>query len=425
MQMNIRPIKKLSGDITVPGDKSISHRALMIGAIALGVTRVKGLLYCDDCNHTIAAFRTMGISIKKEGDITVIDGKGLRGLCKPPLPINAGDSGTTMRLLAGILAGQNFESTLTGGEGLYNRPMKRIVEPLSKMGVEIRARDGEYPPLVIRGGEIRSASYKTPIPSAQVKSAILFAGLYSKGTTKITELFKSRDHTERMLKAFGANISIKGTSVFLKGGSELTPKDLDVPGDISSASFFLAGALLLKGSSIKIKNVSINPTRAGILKILSKMGGRIKIINKKNLFEPAGDIIAEYSRTRSITIDKDMIPCIIDELPIIFVLASLSKGRTVVKGAGELRVKETDRINSMQEGLKAMGAKFYLKGDEVIIEGVEKLEGARLKSFGDHRTCMAMAIAAITASGESQIEGVENVSKSFPGFFEVLDSLKV
>lgn len=423
--MNIGPIKKLSGDITVPGDKSISHRALMIGAIARGVTRVRGLLDCDDCNHTMAAFRKMGIAIKKEGDITVIDGKGLRGLSKPPLPINAGDSGTTMRLLAGILAGQNFESTLTGDKGLYNRPMKRIVEPLSKMGVEIRARNGEYPPLVIRGGDIRSVSYKTPIPSAQVKSALLFAGLYSKGTTKITELFKSRDHTERMLKAFGANISINGTSVFLKGNSELTPKDLDVPGDISSASFFLAGALLLKGSSIKIKNVSINPTRAGILKILSKMGGRIKIINKKNLFEPAGDIIAEYSRTRSITIDKDMIPGIIDELPIIFALASLSKGRTIVKGAGELRVKETDRINSMQEGLKAMGAKFYLKGDEVIIEGVERLEGARLKSFGDHRTCMAMAIAAITASGESQIEGVENVSKSFPGFFEVLDSLKV
>src|SRR3989338_4831412 len=425
MQMNIRPIKKLSGDITVPGDKSISHRALMIGAITRGVTRVKGLLDCDDCNYTIAAFRKMGIAIKKEGDITVIDGKGLRGLSKPPAPINAGNSGTTMRLLAGILAGQDFESTLTGGEGLYNRPMKRIVEPLSKMGVKIRARDGEYPPLVIRGGEVRPVNYKTPIPSAQVKSALLFAGLYSKGTTKITEKFKSRDHTERMLKTFGANIGIKGTSVFLKGDIELTPKDLDVPGDISSASFFLVGALLLKGSSIKIRNISINPTRAGILKILSKMGGRIKIINKKNLFEPAGDIVAEYSRTRGITIDKDMIPGIIDELPIIFVLASLSKGRTIVKGAEELRVKDADRINSMQEGLKAMGAKFYLKGDEVIIEGVEKLAGARLKSFGDHRTCMAMAIAAITASGESRIEGAESVSKSFPEFFEVLANLSM
>lgn len=425
MDKIIKPVKKIVGEITVPGDKSIAHRAIMAGSLARGVTTIKGLPDCDDCNYTISAFSSMGIDIRKKRALTTIEGKGLHGLSKPFLPINTGNSGTTMRVLAGILAGQNFEATLTGDDGLLNRPMKRIVEPLSKMGVNIEARNGEYPPLVIDGGAIKPIIYKTPIPSAQVKSSILFAGLYSKGVTKVTEKFKSRDHTERMLKYFGANITVKGNTVSLKGGKELKSKALQIPGDISSASFFLAAALLLKGSRVKIKNVSINPTRAGILKVLSKMGGHIKIVNKRNLFEPVGDIVAGYSKTRGITIGKDMIPGIIDELPVIFVLAALSKGRTVIKGAEELRVKETDRINSMQENLNEMGARFYLKDDCIIIEGVERLRPARLKSFADHRTCMAMAVAALTADGESCIEGAESVSKSFPLFFETLLRLTI
>lgn len=423
MKKVIKPVRKISGQILVPGDKSISHRALMVGSIARGITRVGGLLDCDDCNYTKEAFRLMGIDINTKKNITTIKGNGLHGLVKPSGPLYAGNSGTTMRLLSGILAGQDFESTLTGDEGLSRRPMKRIVEPLSKMGVDISARDQEYPPLVIKGGIVNPIAYKTPVPSAQIKSAILFAGLYANGTTKITEDYKSRDHTERMLKYFGSRLKIKGLAVSLEGKRELKGKNLNIPGDISSASFFLAAAILLKRSRIKIRNVSVNPTRIGILKVLSGMGGKIKITNKKNLFEPVADITAESSAMKGIVIDKGVIPSIIDELPIIFILASLSKGRTVINGAEELRVKETDRINSMQKNITAMGGAFLVEGDRIIIEGREKLKGARLESFQDHRTCMALAVAALAADGESEMEGAESVSKSFPDFFTILFDL--
>lgn len=425
MERIIKPVRKISGEITVPGDKSISHRAVMIGSIARGITKVKALAESDDCDCTVAAFKTMGISIRKKNDTTIIEGRGLKGLSKPDSAIHVGNSGTTMRMLPGILAGQDFRVTLTGGESLLKRPMKRIIEPLSRMGVDIRAHDGEYPPLDIRGGIVRSITYKMPIPSAQVKSAILFAGLYAKGVTSIVEKFKSRDHTERMLEYFGSRLKVKGLKVSIEGQKELAGKILNIPGDISSASFFVAAAIILKGSKIKIKNVSINKTRAGILKILSEMGAKLKVINKKNYFEPVGDIVAGHSHMRGITIDQAMIPSIIDELPIIFVVAALSKGVTLIKGVGELKVKETDRVASMEENLKKMGAIFRVKGDDVIIEGVDKLRGARLKSFQDHRTCMSMAIAALAADGESVIEGAESVSKSFPSFFETLEHLRV
>lgn len=417
----IKPVKKIEGIIRVPGDKSISHRAIMIGAIARGITRVKGLPASDDCVFTANAFKDMGIAIIDDGNVTSIEGKGLRGLTKPSKPIHAGNSGTTMRLLAGILSGQDFETTLTCDEGLSNRPMARIIEPLSMMGAKITGRDNEYPPLIIRPSAIRPISYKTPVPSAQIKSAILFAGLYSTGVTKVIEDVKSRDHTERMLKYFGARINISRTSVSIKGGILLRPRTIKVPGDISSASFFIAGATLLKGSKIKIKDVSINPTRSGILKVLSKMGAKIKIINKKRLFEPVADIIVESSNTRCIKISKDMIPSLIDELPIIFVVAALSKGRSVIEGARELRVKETDRIMSMERNLKKMGAGIRVDGDDIIIDGVKKLMPSRIESYGDHRTCMAMTIAALTADAESQVEGALSISKSFPDFFETLD----
>lgn len=424
MNKIIEPVKKISGEIVIPGDKSISHRAIMIGSIARGTTRVKGLAESDDCKHTMNAFKAMGVGIRNEGDITIIEGKGLKGLSRPAKAIHVGNSGTTMRMLPGILAGQDFQATLTGGTGIQNRPMKRIVEPLSRMGVDIKACNGDYPPLVIKGGIVSPIIYKMPIPSAQVKSAILLAGLYAEGKTSIIEKFKSRDHTERMLKIFGADISTNKTSVSIKGMRELSAKSFEIPGDISSASFFIAAAVMRKGSKIKIKNVSINPTRAGILKILSGMGAKVKVINKKNDFEPTGDIIAEYSKTRGITIEKSMIPAIIDELPIIFVLSAFSKGRTVIKGAEELRVKETDRISSMGINLKKMGAIFNVKNNNVIIEGIDKLKGAHLNSYQDHRTCMSMAIAAISAEGESVIEGAESISKSFPGFFKTLDRLR-
>lgn len=426
MNIRIKPAKKIAGELVVPGDKSISHRALMVGALASGSTKIKGLcLESDDCNYTAKAFRDMGINIKEEFGVTIVEGKGLHGLKKPKNPLYVGNSGTTMRIMAGILAGQDFESVLTGGTGISRRPMKRIVEPLSMMGVKITAKlDGEYPPLIIAGGGVRPIVYKSPVASAQIKSAILFAGLYSKGTTKIVEPIRSRDHTERMLKYFGAKVKIERKSVSITGPTKLKARSLNVPGDISSASFFMAAATLMKGSKIKIRNVSINPTRTGILKVLSRMGADVRIVNKnKRAPEPSADIVVQYSKTHGITITKDMVPSLIDELPIIFVLASLSKGATVIEGAQELRVKETDRIASMQDGMQAMGADFKIEGDSITIKGANSLKGAGLKSFGDHRTCMALAVAALTAEGDSEIEGAESVSKSFPSFFDTLFGL--
>jgi len=420
----IKPVKRLFGAITLPGDKSISHRAVMIGAIASGETKAKGVLDCDDCNYTIKAFRKMGVSINKRGDCTVIEGKGLNGLKRPGVPIDVGNSGTSMRLLAGILSGQNFEVTIKGDSSLSKRPMERIVKPLSLMGVDIKSGAGGYPPIRIRGGKVMPIDYKLPVPSAQVKSAVLFAGLYGHGVTTVEEAFKSRDHTERMLKYFGANLKVKGLKVLVEGKKALKPRTLEIPGDISSASFFLAAAILLKGSKVRINKVGINPTRAGILNLLVRMGARVKILNKKNGFEPVGDISAEYGKTKGLVIEKDDIPGIIDELPIIFVLASLSEGQTIIKGAEELRVKETDRIESMKENLVKMGGRIYVNDDEIIIQGVKRLSGASLESFGDHRTCMAMTVAALAAEDESVMDEIECVNKSFPGFFRTLERLK-
>ncbi|MBI5143467.1 MAG: 3-phosphoshikimate 1-carboxyvinyltransferase [Candidatus Omnitrophica bacterium] len=420
----IKPIRKLFGELTLPGDKSISHRAVMIGAIAEGDTSLKGLLDCDDCDYTIRAFRDMGIVIEKKGGLTIVKGRGLRGLKKPGGVLDAGNSGTTMRLLAGILAGHDFEATLTGGESLSNRPMRRIVEPLSLMGADIMARDSGYPPLTIKGGSLKPIDYHMPISSAQVKSAILLAGLYAKGITKVEEPFKSRDHTERMLKHFGAKLKAEGPKVSVEGPGTLKGRSLEVPGDISSASFFLVGATLLKGSKIRINKIGINPTRAGILRLLSKMGSKVKILNESDLFEPVADIEVAHAETHGVVIEEEMIPGLIDELPIIFVLASLSKGVTVIRGAKELRLKETDRIHSLEDNLKKMGSQINIKGDELIIEGRKVLQGASLKSFGDHRTCMAVTVAALCAKGESSIDDVECVNKSFPGFFTTLEGLQ-
>jgi len=423
--MIIRPVKRLLGEIAVPGDKSISHRAVMIAAIARGKTRVANIQDSDDCNYTVRAFKDMGIKIYEKDGLTVVEGKGLKGLERPDSPLFVGSSGTTMRILAGILAGQCFEVVIVGDEQLSARPMKRIAGPLSEMGARVGLKDGEYSPITIKGGRLDPIDYALPVPSAQVKSAILFAGLYAKGATSVTEDFKSRNHTERMLKYFGAAIKVKGLKVSVTGVGELKARRVDVPGDISSAGFFMAAATLLKGSKIRINGVGINPTRAGIVNVLKRMGADVKILNRKNVFEPVADIVIEPSVTKGVIIKAKEIPTLIDELPVIFVVAALSKGRTVIERAAELRVKETDRIRSMQENLEAMGAKMRVVGDDIVIDGVRGLEGARLKSFGDHRTCMAMAVAALAANGASEIDDVSCVSKSFPGFFEALESLRV
>ncbi len=423
--MIVKPEKTLTGRLILPGDKSISHRAVMIGAISRGKTVVKDLLDCDDCNYTTRAFKAMGIEIKKEGAYTSIEGRGLKGLRKPEINLNVGDSGTSMRLLAGIIAGQGFSATLEGGGALSHRPMKRVIEPLSLMGVDIKSSPGGYPPLIINGDSVKAVDYKMPIPSAQIKSAILFAGLYSDGVTVVEEAFKSRDHTERMLKYFGAEITVDGRKISVRGGARLEARSFEIPGDISTASFFMAGAVLLKGSKIRIENVGINPTRAGIIDVLERMGARISVTNEKEMFEPAGDIEIESGPIHGITIEEREIPGIIDELPIIFVLASLSSGRTIIKGAHELRVKETDRIKSMISNLSLMGSKVREEKGAIIIDGVDILKGSdSLKSYGDHRTCMAMTIAALTAKSYSLIDDAECVSKSFPEFFSVLETLK-
>jgi len=422
----IEQSRGIHGAVSLPGDKSISHRALMIGSLSQGTTRSTNLADCDDCDRTMRAFKSMGIGIEKDPkrDVVIIEGKGLKGLTRPrDGTIHAGESGTTMRLLAGILAGQNFSVTLEGGASLSRRPMARIVEPLRMMGAAITAQDGNFPPLQIQGGALLPIEYHMKVPSAQVKSAVLFAGLYSNATTTVHEPVKSRDHTERMLSFFGADIIVKDLAVALKGGSALTAREIEIPADMSSAAFFLVAATMIPGSRVTLRSVCLNPTRSGIIDILVRMGARITIRNQRETFEPVADITAESSETRGIVIEQSEFPRFIDEAPLVFVLASVSKGKTIIKGAGELRVKETDRIASMVSNLKKMGAHIDAAGDDVSIEGVRSLRPAKFESRNDHRTAMSMAIAALSAPGKSELDDETCVSKSFPRFFEVVESL--
>lgn len=421
----IKPIKKIEGEIKIAGDKSISHRAAMLGAVSIGETRIKNFLMADDCIATINAFKNMGVAVTV-GDIIKIKGAGLKGLKRPTKKLYLGNSGTSMRLLLGILAGQDFEAILSGDESLSNRPMKRVTVPLRKMGADIQGRDdANFAPLKIRGGSLKAVTYDSPIASAQVKSAILLAGLYAKGTTSVREPLKSRDHTERMLKLLGANISIDGLKVSIAASNTLKAKDIEVPGDISGAAFFMVAALLLDGSKITIKNVGVNETRTGIIDILKRMGGEIDVKTIKTDWEPIADITVSSSNLKATTIDRGEIPRAIDELPALMIAAAFAKGRTVIKGASELRVKETDRIESMRENLRRMGGGLASEGDDVIIEGKDGLRGAQLFSFGDHRTAMAMSVAALRASGDSVINDTACVSTSFPKFFDTLKSISV
>jgi len=424
-ECKIKPVRKLEGKIRLIGDKSISHRAVMIASIATGRTKIRNFAGSQDCLRTADAFRQMGIDIVIEGNEVEILGKGLRGLRKPDTSIYLGNSGTTMRLILGILAGQPFTCTLTGDESLSSRPMSRVTGPLRKMGADIEGeKGGEFAPLTISGGELKPISYRTPIPSAQVKSSILFAGLYANGTTCVKEKFKSRDHTERMLKLFGADIKVEDLSVSVEGGGALSAKEIEVPGDISSASFFIVGATLLRGSSLEIKSVLYNPTRIGILDVLRRMGAKIDILKKgETKSEPVCDLNIKAAGLKGIEIGPEMIPSVIDEIPIIMVAAALADGTTVIKGAKELRVKETDRIKSITENLKRMRAEVKVAGDDIVIKGTKRLEAADLESFGDHRTAMSMAIAALVAEGTSSISDIECVDTSFPGFFRQLQGV--
>ena len=428
MDKKIKPIESIKGEITVPGDKSISHRIVFIGSISSGKTEATNFLEGEDCMGTVSAFKNMGIDIDVRGKKITIQGKGLKGLKKPSTKLYLGNSGTTMRILPGIIAGQDFTATLTGDASLSKRPMERIMEPLRKMGVQIssESKTGDNPPLIIKGGEVKPMKHTTRVASAQVKSCILFAGLYADGVTSVTEPFVSRDHTERMLEFFGAKISRDNFTISVSGKPELSGKDFFIPGDISSAAFLIGAACILSGSEILIKEVGLNETRLGFLRAVSRMGASIIIENKKGNAEPYGDLRIKYAPLRATVIEKGEIPFLIDEIPILAVIAARAEGQTVIKGINELRVKETDRVFSVTENLKAMGVDIISDGDDMIINGGNRrFKSAKIDSFKDHRTAMSMAIASLCADGESEIKDTDCVNTSFPGFFSLIDSVKL
>lgn len=397
----------------------------MLASLANGTSLIRNILYSDDTATTIEAFRALGVDIKENPNEVTVTGHGLSGLKEPEGPLFMRNSGTSMRLLLGILAGQPFATTLTADKGLSKRPMRRVTEPLSMMGAKFEGEDNaNYAPITVTGGKLKAINYVSEIPSAQVKSAILLAGLYAGGTTSVVESAKSRDHTERMLKIFNAKVSIMGLRVCVSGGANLKPTDVEIPGDISSAAFFIVGASIVKGSSITLRSVGINPTRTGLIDILGMMGAKISIkIVRDGTSEPEGDISVESSGLHGVSIQDSLIPRCIDELPIIMVAAAYAEGTTVIHGASELKVKETDRINSMAENLRNMGAKFETKGDDIIIEGSPLLKGISAMSFGDHRTAMSMVIAGLAAQGPTKIDDVDCIDKSYPAFLKDLNSL--
>jgi 3-phosphoshikimate 1-carboxyvinyltransferase len=417
--------KGLKGEITIPADKSISHRAVICGALAKGETIIENILLSEDVLNTIDCFRQMGVNIEKKNNRLIIQGAGLYGFKKPISPLNCGNSGTTMRLLSGILVGQNFPTSLIGDSSLMNRPMKRIIFPLGKMGANIIGRDGEYPPLTIEPTEVLNGIiYELPIASAQVKSSILLASLYASGETKTIENKSTRDHTERMLNYFGQKVSKNGNDIIINEKQNLIGKELFIPGDISSAAFLIAAATLVENSNIIIKNVGINPTRSGILEILDKMGGNIKVYNKRTVNnEPIGDIEIKYSPLKGCVIEGDIVGRLIDELPIVAVLAALAEGETTIRDAEELRYKETDRIKAMALELRKMGVEIKELSDGMIINGVKELRAEELNSYGDHRIAMALSIAALRAEGKSFINGSEIVNVSYPDFYKDLNYL--
>ena len=422
----------LKGEISVPGDKSISHRSVMLGSLARGTTRIEGFLPGADCLSTIACFKQMGVEIERDGDKVIVKGRGLHGLTAPGTVLDCGNSGTTTRLLSGIMAGQTFESTLTGDASIQGRPMKRIITPLSLMGARISGCDrddknapGDFAPLHISPAPLNGISYDSPVASAQVKSAILLAGLYAEGETTVTEPTLSRNHTEIMLKSLGCRISSDHIKrrVTLTPGRELEARDITVPGDISSAAYFLVAALTVPGSEVMIRNVGVNETRSGILKALLEMGADITLYNENTEGEPSADIFVRYSPLKGTLIGGDIIPSLIDELPVLAVAAAAASGTTVIKDAAELRVKESDRIKTVTENLLAMGADVTPTGDGMVINGGKPLKGAGIKTYGDHRIAMSFSVAALTASGETVIDDPQCACISYPGFYDDLRRL--
>ncbi len=425
-RIEINKAKRFKGEFSPTPDKSISHRAVIFSSLSRGKSVIKNFLKAEDPISTVNAFRALGVDINDKGDDLTVRGNGIYGLKEPHDVIDCGNSGTTIRMLSGVLSGNPFFSVLTGDESLRGRPMARVITPLKQMGAEIMARaEDRYPPVAIKGRKLKPIQYVMPFASAQVKSAILLAGLYAEGVTEISEPARSRDHTERMLPAFGAEITVDGLCVGVKGGTELKGTDVYVPGDFSSSAFFIVGALLIKDSDITIKGVGINPARTGLLDALKEMGAGIEIYNVRTLSgEPVADIhCSGGAELKAMDITKEKIPALIDEFPILCVAATQAQGTTTIRGAEELRVKESDRIKSMVKELRKMGVELEEFEDGLSISGRSDLKGAVLESYGDHRIAMAMAIAGLIADGTTTINGVSSVNISFPGFFEIIRRL--
>lgn len=425
MIMKFHRIRKLQGDVTVPGDKSISHRAIMLGALAEGTTEVTNFLEGADCLSTIDCFRRLGIQIDVSSNRVLVHGKGLHGLAESATELDTGNSGTTTRLISGILAGQPFETILNGDASIQTRPMKRIIDPLTQMGASIASiRGNGCAPLRILGRSLKGIHYHSPVASAQVKSSILLAGLYADAPTSVTEPFLSRNHSEIMLHYFGADVHTDGCTATITPEPHLTGQKVQVPGDISSAAYFLAAGLIVPDSEILIRNVGINPTRDGILRVFHEMRGNITLLNvNHDNGEPTADLLVKYGDLHGVTIGGSIIPTLIDEIPIIAVLACFASGTTVIRDAQELKVKESNRIDVMVKNLSAMGAHIHATDDGMIIEGGHPLHGAAIDSRLDHRIAMSFAIAALMSDGETDISGADCVKISYPGFYEDLERL--
>jgi len=415
----------LRGTLNIPGDKSISHRSIMFGAMAKGTTTVDGFLLGDDCLSTISCFRKLGVDIEVDGTHVSIKSKGISNWKEPQDILNTGNSGTTTRLMLGILAGSNVHSVLIGDESIARRPMKRVIGPLLEMGAQITGRSGgQFTPLAVQGKDLQGIDYQMPVASAQVKSAILLAGLRAKGTTIVRETESTRDHTERMLRQFGVDIQSENGTIRLKGGQELTSTHIDVPGDISSAAFFLVAGAIANNSEITLEDVGINPTRTGIIDVLKRMGANIQVNENKSFGEePVGTITIKTSQLQAIEISGDLIPRLIDEIPVIALLATQANGVTVIKDAAELKVKETDRITAVVNELKKLGADIKATDDGMIIKGPTQLSGGIVSSYGDHRIGMMGAIASVIANDSIVIQDSSCISISYPNFFDHLKNV--
>ncbi|HVT91828.1 MAG TPA: 3-phosphoshikimate 1-carboxyvinyltransferase [Bryobacteraceae bacterium] len=424
MQERILPARRLDGSVVLPGDKSISHRYGMLASIAEGTSRIHNYSKGADCQSTLSAMRSLGIDIENDGAVVVIHGKGLDGLKAPDGPLDAGNSGSTIRMLSGILSAQPFVTTIGGDESLSRRPMQRIMRPLAEMGAHIQAREDKFPPLTIRGGALTPIQYTLPVASAQVKSCVLFAGIFAHGVTTVIEGMRTRDHSELALREFGAEVEVRRGAISITGRPHLQARELTVPGDISAAAFLLSAAQIVPESNITIRGVGLNPTRSSLLDFLAAMGADIKVLDMvQSGGEVSGDLQVRKSRIRGGVLEGEMAAALIDEIPVLSVLGAISEDGLKVRDAAELRVKETDRIATIAENFRRMGVAIEVLPDGFNIPGRQKFHAAEVDSFGDHRIGMAFAVAALAAEGETVVENAEAASVSFPGFYDLLRSL--